>query len=143
MIYKDVNKDGGYAGVEPDGIPIPQIVVNVGDEVIVHLTNKIEIGCAAVACDSSIHWHGIELDNDSDGTGVTQTLLEPGDTYTYRFIPPRPGVFWFHTHMLPGPQTFAGMYGAFIVKDPNESTLAGNEIPKADNTHTVVLSDIE
>ena len=143
MIYKDVNNPGTYTGI-PNGIPIPQIVVNVGDKVVVTLTNDIPMGCAAVACDSSIHWHGIELDNDSDGTGVTQNHLTQGETYTYRFIVPRPGVFWFHTHMLAGPQTFAGMYGALIVKDPNEATLQGNgTIPSADNTHTIVLSDIE
>lgn len=142
LIYKDTGRV--YADPEPNGIPIPQIVVNVGDEVIVHLTNDLAAGCAAVACNTSIHWHGIELDNDSDGTGVTQTHLEAGDTYIYRFIPPRPGVFWFHPHMLPGPQVFAGMYGALIVKDPNESTLQGNgTIPPEASTHTVVLSDIE
>ncbi len=144
MIYKDDNRVGGYAAVEPNGIPIPQIIVNVGDEVIVTLTNSIPMACAAGACDSSIHWHGLELDNDSDGTGVTQNHLTQGQTYTYRFLTHRPGVFWFHTHMLPGPQTFAGMYGSFIVKDPNEATLeADGKIPSAANTHTVVLSDIE
>lgn len=144
LIYKDDNKAGGYAAVEANGIPIPQIVVNVGDEIIVTLTNNIAAGCAAIACDSSIHWHGIELDFDSDGTGVTQNHLTEGETYTYRFITHRPGVFWFHTHMLPGPQTFAGMYGAFIVKDPNEATLqADGKIPSEANTHTVVLSDTE
>ena len=144
MIYKDDNRVGGYAAVEPNGIPIPQIVVNVGDEVIVTLTNSIPMACAAGACDSSIHWHGLELDNDSDGTGVTQNHLTQGQTYTYRFLTHRPGVFWFHTHMLPGPQTFAGMYGSFIVKDPNEAALqADDKIPSEANTHTVVLSDIE
>jgi len=143
LIYKDDNNPGAYVGV-PFGIPIPQIVVNVGDEVIVTLTNNISAACPAIACDSSIHWHGLELDNDSDGTGVTQNHLTAGQTYTYRFFAPRPGVFWFHTHMKPGPQTFAGMYGAFIVKDPNEATLQSTgKIPKADNTHTLVLSDME
>ena len=144
LIYKDDNRPGGYPAVEANGIPIPQIVVNVGDEIIVTLTNNIAPGCAATACDSSIHWHGIELDFDSDGTGVTQNHLTAGQTYTYRFKTHRPGLFWFHTHMLPGPQTFAGMYGTFIVKDPNEATLqADGKIPSEANTHTVVLSDTE
>ncbi len=144
LIYKDDNRVGGYPAVEPNGIPVPQIVINVGDQVIVHLTNNMANPCAAIACDSSIHWHGLELDGDSDGTGVTQDHLLAGETYTYRFYAPRPGVFWFHTHMKPGPQTFAGMYGSFIVKDPNEATLiSGDKIPSAANTHTLVLSDIE
>ncbi len=143
LIYKDANNPALYAGVA-DGIPVPQIVVDVGEEVVVTLTNAMAGDCPAIACDSSIHWHGLELDNDSDGTGVTQNHLSAGESYTYRFIAPRPGVFWFHTHMKPGPQTFAGMYGAFIVRDPREAALQGaGTIPAAENTHTVVLSDIE
>lgn len=143
LIYKDVNNPGAYVGTT-DGIPVPQIVVDVGDKVVVTLTNDLEDPCAAIACDTSIHWHGLELDNDSDGTGVTQNHLLPGESYVYRFIAPRPGVFWFHPHMKPGGQTFAGVYGAFIVRDPNESTLqAEGKIPSEANTYTVVLSDIE
>lgn len=143
LIYKDVNNPGAYTGT-PIGIPIPQIVANVGDEIIVTLTNNLSDPCAAIACDTSIHWHGIEVDNDSDGSGVTQNHLTPGQTYTYRFKTFRPGIFWFHPHMKPGPQTFAGAYGAFIVKDPNEAALEyDGRIPWAANTHTVVLSDIE
>jgi FtsP/CotA-like multicopper oxidase with cupredoxin domain len=144
LIYKDGNRVGGYPIVEPSGIPVPQIVINVGDLVIVNLTNNMASDCAAIACDSSIHWHGLELDNDSDGTGVTQNHLVAGETYTYRFIAPRPGVFWFHTHMKPGPQTFAGMYGAFIVQDANEAVLVDNaKLPTVSNTFTLVLSDTE
>jgi FtsP/CotA-like multicopper oxidase with cupredoxin domain len=143
LIYKDLNNPGTYAGI-PDGMPIPQIVANVGDEIVVSLVNNLEPACAAMACNTSIHWHGLELDNDSDGTGVTQDGLQPGESYTYRFKTFRPGVFWFHPHMKPGPQTFAGTYGVFIVKDPNEEALiSSNKIPAAANTHTVVLSDTE
>jgi FtsP/CotA-like multicopper oxidase with cupredoxin domain len=142
LIYKDAHHS--YASVEPSGIPVPQIVVNVGDEVVVHFSNKISASCPAIACDTSIHWHGIEDDNDSDGTGVTQNHLVEGDTYTYRFFTHRPGIFWFHPHMRPGPQTLAGTYGALIVKDPKEATLqSGGKIPSAANTHTVVVSDTE
>ena len=143
LVYRDLNNPDAYAGI-PDGIPVLQFVVEVGDEIIVSLVNNLEDPCAAIACDTSIHWHGLELDNDSDGTGVTQNGIKPGETYTYRFKTFRPGVFWFHPHMKPGPQTFAGTYGAFIVKDPGEAALiADNKIPAASNTHTLVLSDIE
>ena len=80
IIYKDVNNPGAYAGL-PNGIPIPQIVVEVGDEIVVSLTNDLEDPCAAIACETSIHWHGLELDNDSDGTGVTQNSVKHGETY--------------------------------------------------------------
>lgn len=143
LIYKDANNPAAYAGAS-NGIPIPHIVANVGDEIIVTLTNNLEDPCAAIACDTSLHWHGIEVDNDSDGSGVTQNHLTPGQTYTYRFKTFRPGIFFFHPHMKPGPQTFAGVYGAFIVKDPNEAALVTDgKIPSAANTHTIVLSDIE
>jgi FtsP/CotA-like multicopper oxidase with cupredoxin domain len=143
LIYKDLNNPGAYVGL-PNGIPIPQIVVEVGDEIVVSLTNDLDNPCAAIACSTSIHWHGLELDNDSDGTGVTQNAVLHGETYVYRFKTFRPGVFWFHPHMSPGPQTFAGTYGVFIVRDPNEDNLvADGKIPPETNTHTVVLSDIE
>jgi len=143
LIYKDVNSPGAYVGVT-DGFPIPQITVNAGDLVVLTLTNNLAPDCAAIACDTSIHFHGIEVDADSDGTGVAQNHLIAGERYVYRFIVPRPGVFWFHTHMKPGPQTFAGMYGAFIVRDPNESALQDDgTVPTQDNTHTIVLSDTE
>lgn len=143
LVYRDANNPGAYSGT-PNGIPVPQIAIDVGDEVIVTLSNELEADCAAMACDTSIHWHGVELDNDSDGTGVTQTHVSPGDTYTYRFIAPRPGNFWFHPHMRPGAQVFAGVYGAFIVRDPNEEALRqSGTIPSEANTHTLVLSDIE
>lgn len=94
--------------------------------------------------DTSIHWHGVEVDNDSDDTGVTRNRLRPGESYTYRFGTRRPGIFWFHPHKKPGPQTFAGTCGAFIVRDPIEDSLADTgRIPPPDSTHTIVLSDIE
>jgi len=143
LIYKDVNRPGGYPAVS-DGIPVPQIVVNLGDEVVVTLTNNFDNPCASISCDTSIHWHGIELDNDSDGTGVTQNALLYGESYTYRFKVTRPGIFWFHPHMKPGPQAFAGMYGALVVRDPDETALSlDDRIPEASDTHTIVLSDTE
>ncbi|HSW11610.1 MAG TPA: multicopper oxidase family protein [Solimonas sp.] len=119
------------------GIPGPQIKAKVGDTVIVHFRNNLNTEAA------SIHWHGIELDNESDGTAVTQDAVLPGQSYTYRFRIFRPGVYWYHSHIQPGNATFAGMYGSLIIDNPIEPSLRGNKLPTLANTHTLVLSDIE
>ncbi len=141
------------------GIPIPVLRLTAGQFVTVKFQNKLP---KMQVCNNnnnmegvSIHWHGIELDNDSDGTAVTQdSVFGPGETYTYRFKAPRPGLFWFHSHMVPGDALFAGMYGILIVTDSCEANLiANNKIPASnsyppptnsiDSTFPLALSDIE
>jgi FtsP/CotA-like multicopper oxidase with cupredoxin domain len=119
------------------GIPIPVIKAKVGDLIICHYTNKFTVESA------SIHWHGIELDNDSDGTAVTQDAVLPGQAYTYRFETFRPGTFWFHSHMLPGNTLFGGMYGVLIIENTIEASLVGTVLPDEANTHILAMSDIE
>jgi len=133
MVYKDDPPGGGV----PPRIPAPELRLKVGDLVILHFRNDLDTESA------SIHWHGIELDNDSDGTAVTQDAVLPGQSYVYKFRTFRPGVFWYHSHMLPGNATFAGMYGSIIISNYIEPSLQGNVLPSAANTHTLVLSDIE
>ena len=136
LVYMDDPPGGGGA---TRGIPAPLIELNVGQTVICHfknnLTNNVE--------GATIHWHGFELDNDSDGTAVTQDTVLSGQTYTYRFIVPRPGLFWYHSHMLPGTTTYGGMYGPIIVHDSDETALiAANVIPGTNSTFPLVVSDI-
>ncbi len=67
-------------------IPGPEFRLKVGDTVIVHFRNEI-------AHPTGIHWHGIELANASDGTPLTQNMVEPGDSFLYKFKVSRPGVY--------------------------------------------------
>src|SRR5882762_5317132 len=148
-VQKDVTIDGSTvhaftfkdenAPVPPAsaGIPIQVIKVKVGDLIICRYKNQFS------SENASIHWHGIELDNDSDGTAVTQDAVKPGQSYTYQFKTFRPGVFWFHSHMLPGNTLFGGMYGVFIVENPIEPSLkASGALPSDANTHTLAMSDV-
>ncbi len=57
------------------------------------------------------------------------SLIGPGQTYTYRFIAPRPGIYWFHSHMVPGDTLMAGMAGILYVTDTCEANLIANNIP--------------
>ena len=117
-------------------IPGPTFRLKVGDTVIVHYENKL-------AKESGIHWHGIELANNMDGTPLTQNQVQPGGTFLYKFTVHRPGLFWYHPHHHSSTnQVFKGLYGMIIVTDPNEAALqASSLIPSAADTHPVVLSD--
>ena len=112
--YKDENAAVPAASA---GIPIQVIKVKVGDLIICRFKNQL------TSENASIHWHGIELDNDSDGTAVTQDAVLPGQSYTYRFKTFRPGIFWFHSHMLPGNTLFGGIYGVLIIENNIEASL--------------------
>jgi len=119
-----------------ESIPGPEIRVTVGDRVIVRLINELDDE------EFALHWHGLELNNFSDGTQVTQNpIAANGGQYTYDFLVTRPGIFWYHPHLMPTDQTFRGLYGTFIVRDPAEDTLiAESVLPILEKT--LVLSDI-
>jgi len=135
----DVDGDGSLDSVFAFNgtFPGPTIEAKVGDIVIVHFTNNLD------SLPTSIHWHGIEGNNASDGTQLTQNELPPGATYTYRFAISRPGTFWYHPHILPTDQTFRGLYGAIVISDSADNTLVNAGIlPAAADTKTVILSDV-
>ena len=117
-------------------IPGPLFRLQVGNRVIVHFVNN-------AGHPTGIHWHGIELHNASDGTPLTQNMVEPTETFEYDFVVTRPGLFWYHPHHHSSTnQVFKGMYGPIIVTDPNEAELQADGIlPSGADTIPMMLSD--
>ncbi|WP_036479673.1 multicopper oxidase family protein [Nitratireductor basaltis] len=67
---------------------------------------------------TSIHWHGIRLENAMDGVpGLTQDPVQPGSSFEYRFQVPDAGTFWYHAHEQSWEQVARGLYGALIVDE--------------------------
>jgi FtsP/CotA-like multicopper oxidase with cupredoxin domain len=73
-----------------------------------------------------VHWHGLELESRSDGVAGwsgsparTVPAIPPGDSLVVRITPPRAGTFMYHVHSEPGHQLSQGLYGQFIVVDPD------------------------
>lgn len=63
--------------------PGPMIRANAGDIVVVELTNKLHTEGVV------IHWHGILQRGTpwADGTAsISQCAINPGETFTYRFV---------------------------------------------------------
>ncbi len=99
-----------YDGVNPG----PQIRVKRGDRVKVRLINQLSEP-------TSIHWHGIRIDNAMDGvSGLTQDAVLPGQSFDYDFIVPDVGTYWYHAHTKTWNQVARGLYGVLIVEDDEE-----------------------
>ena len=113
-------------------IPGPMIRVKVGDRLIVHFTNHLPRP-------STIHWHGLRIPIDMDGVpGYSQDPVEPGGTFTYDFVVPDAGIYWYHPHVMSAAQVGFGLYGAFLVEDPAEAETVGIV-----DDLVLVLSDID
>ena len=108
-------------------VPGPVIEARVGDVLEVRLTNHL-------AEPTTIHWHGMRLSAAMDGTDMVQHPIAPGETFTYRFPLPDAGTFWYHPHSNETVQLERGLYGALIVRGPNE--------PELDAERVLVLDDV-
>ena len=101
----------GYNG----SIPGPTLKVRQGSEVIVHVTNDGDL-------DTTVHWHGLRLENKYDGVPhETQTPIPVGGDFTYRIRFPDPGLYWYHPHIREDYTQEMGLYGNILVvpSDPD------------------------
>jgi FtsP/CotA-like multicopper oxidase with cupredoxin domain len=102
-----------------DGSFVPELRVKQGERVRVRVEN-------ALAAPTTIHWHGVRVDNPMDGVpGVTQPPIADGDSFVYEFTPPDAGTFFFHPHV--GVQLDRGLYGALIVEARDERLVYDRE----------------
>ena len=91
--------------------PAPVIRARQGEPLRIHFINKLKQ-------ETTIHWHGIRLDNAMDGVPyLTQLPIKPGETFDYVFTCPDAGTFWYHPHMHSIEQLGKGLVGALIVEE--------------------------
>jgi FtsP/CotA-like multicopper oxidase with cupredoxin domain len=82
-----------------------------------------------------LHWHGLRVPAVMDGTESVQRPVAPGETFTYRYRLPDAGTFWYHSHVNERVQLERGLYGALIVRGPDE--------PRFDAERVLVFDDVE
>ena len=112
-------------------VPGPVIEARVGDVLEVRLTNRLPEP-------TTMHWHGLRLPAAMDGTDMVQRPVDPGETFTYRFRLPDAGTFWYHPHTHEAVQMEHGLYGAIVVRGPDEPVLDADRVLVLDD---VMLDD--
>jgi FtsP/CotA-like multicopper oxidase with cupredoxin domain len=95
-------------------IPGPTLKVRQGSEIEVDVVNDGDL-------EQTVHWHGLRLDNRSDGTHETQAPIPVGGRFSCRVAFPDPGVYWYHPHIREDYAQEMGLYGNVIVEptDPD------------------------
>lgn len=112
-----------YNGVNPG----PEIRIRRGDRLTIDVSNDLPQG-------TSVHWHGIRIDNAMDGvSGLTQKPIEPGAAFSYDFVVPDAGTYWYHPHNRTWEQMARGLYGPLIVEE--------DEPYPVDTEQTLIVDD--
>ncbi|MBI2374842.1 MAG: multicopper oxidase family protein [Deltaproteobacteria bacterium] len=97
-------------------VPGPILNAKVGDQVIVHFNN-------ALSEETTVHWHGLRISSDMDGSPMIQTPIQTGERFVYSFVVKDSGTFWYHPHVRANEQVEKGLYGMIVVHDPAEPVL--------------------
>jgi FtsP/CotA-like multicopper oxidase with cupredoxin domain len=94
-------------------IPGPLLEAWEGDSVIVHFRNDLPE-------ETTVHWHGLHLPVDTDGSPLHPVPPGGERIYAFRLLPGSAGTYWYHPHPhhRTGYQVAMGLYGGIIVRDP-------------------------
>lgn len=91
----------------------PTIEAVEGDRVRIYVTNRLPAG-------TSVHWHGVLLPNGMDGVaGLTQKIIQPGETFKYEFTLRQHGTQMYHSHHDEMTQMALGTVGPFVIHPRN------------------------
>lgn len=112
-----LKKDKTAVTTETPSMPGPPLIIYENEPVAINVINQSNEP-------TSIHWHGIELENYFDGVAgwgaddkKVSPLIEPGHSFVAEMTAPHAGTFIYHTHMHNN-QLMRGLYGPLIVLRP-------------------------
>ena len=111
-------------------VPGPTLVAPENATITVHVTNRGDL-------DATVHWHGLRLENQYDGTHETQAPIPVGDSFTYEVHCPDPGVYWYHPHIREDYGQEMGLYGNLLVVPTDPEYW-----PPADRELLLTLDDV-
>jgi suppressor of ftsI len=96
-------------------VPGPLIRVPQNATITVRFHNRIDLP-------STVHWHGLRLDNKYDGVPeITQAEVPPGGNYVYKVHFPDAGVYWYHPHVREDIEQPMGLFGNMLVDSPDRN----------------------
>lgn len=110
-------------GVMNGNIPAPMMAIDEGDEFFLTLTNVGMIMRPDLFEQHTVHFHGYP--NASafyDGVPDASVAINIGGSFTYYYLAPEAGTYFYHCHISPPEHLQMGMVGQLYVR-PKQSAL--------------------
>lgn len=107
-VEKDINGVSYKMLAYNGSIPGPLIKVPQGAEVTINFKNGTDMN-------TLLHSHGVRMDNEFDGSQLTQEEMKPSETFSYKLKFPDAGMYWYHPHVREDYQQELGLYGNYLV----------------------------
>jgi FtsP/CotA-like multicopper oxidase with cupredoxin domain len=112
-------------------VPGPTLELHEGDSVIIHFRNQLPEP-------TTVHWHGIHLPANADGSPLYPIAPGRSHDYSFRLAAGSAGTYWYHPHpdLRSTYQVAMGLFGGIIVRSSTDP-LAAKGIPEK----LLILSD--
>src|SRR5438132_4552857 len=119
-------------GVMNGNIPAPLMAIDEDDEFFLTLTNVGMIMRPDLFEQHTVHFHGYP--NASafyDGVPDASVAINIGASFTYYYLPPDAGTYFWHCHITPPEHLQMGMVGQLFVRPRQDRVAAGGGLYSA------------
>lgn len=92
-------------------VPGPLLRFKQGERLRLEVKNQLDEP-------TTVHWHGLRVPENMDGVPIlSQTPINPGESFLYEFDLHDAGTFWYHPHINSSQQVGKGLRGVLIVDE--------------------------
>jgi hypothetical protein len=116
-------------GTMNGSFPAPLMAVDEDDEFFLTLTNVGQVMRPDLFEEHTVHWHGFP-NASSFYDGVPDASIAPsiGGSFTYYYLAPEAGTYFWHCHITPPEHLQMGMVGQIFVRPRQNRVPVGNSL---------------
>jgi FtsP/CotA-like multicopper oxidase with cupredoxin domain len=116
-------------GVMNGNIPAPMIAIDEDDELFLTLTNVGMIMRPDLFEQHTVHFHGYpNASSYYDGVPDASVAINIGGSFTYYYLAPDAGTYFWHCHITPPEHLQMGMVGQIYVRPRQDRVVAGTSL---------------
>jgi FtsP/CotA-like multicopper oxidase with cupredoxin domain len=116
-------------GVMNGNIPAPLMAIDEDDEFFLTLTNVGMIMRPDLFEQHTVHFHGYpNASSFYDGVPDASVAINIGGSFTYYYLAPDAGTYFWHCHITPPEHLQMGMVGQIYVRPRQDRVKSGNDL---------------